>query len=75
MAYLAEVPVNWCPELGTVLSNEEVPEQIEKGYTVVRKNMKQWNLRITKYADRLIKDLDELNWPKNIKELAKKLDR
>lgn len=71
LAYLAEVPVNWCPELGTVLSNEEVPEQIEKGFTVIRKNMRQWNLRITKYADRLLKDLDELNWPNNIKELQR----
>ncbi len=71
LAYLAEVPVNWCPELGTVLSNEEVPEQIEKGYTVVRKNMRQWNLRITKYADRLLKGLDDLNWPNNIKELQR----
>jgi len=71
LAYLAEVPVNWCPELGTVLSNEEVPEQIEKGYTVVRRNMKQWNLRITKYADRMLKDLDKLEWPSNIKELQR----
>ena len=71
LAYLAEVPVNWCPELGTVLSNEEVPEQIEKGFTVIRRNMRQWNLRITKYADRLLKDLDELNWPNNIKELQR----
>jgi len=71
LAYLAEVPVNWCPELGTVLSNEEVPEQIEKGFTVIRRNMRQWNLRITKYADRLLKDLDGLNWPNNIKELQR----
>lgn len=71
LAYIAEVPVNWCPELGTVLSNEEVPEQIEKGFTVVRKNMRQWNLRITKYADRLLKDLDLLDWPGNVKELQR----
>ncbi|MEO8447179.1 MAG: leucine--tRNA ligase [bacterium] len=71
LAFLAEVPVNWCPELGTVLSNEEVPEQIEKGFTVIRKNMRQWNLRITKYADRLLKDLEQLNWPSNVKELQK----
>jgi len=71
LAYLAEVPVNWCPELGTVLSNEEVPEQIEKGYSVVRRNMKQWNMRITKYADRLLKDLEELDWPKSVKEIQK----
>jgi len=71
LAYLADVPVNWSPELGTVLSNEEVPEQIEKGFTVVRRNMKQWNLRITKYAERLLKDLDELDWPENVKELQR----
>ena len=71
LAYLADVPVNWCPELGTVLSNEEVPEQIEKGFTVIRKKMRQWNLRITKYADRLLTDLDKLNWPDNIKELQR----
>lgn len=71
LAYLAEVPVNWCPELGTVLSNEEVPEQIEKGFRVIRRNMKQWNLRITKYADRMLKDLDSLDWPNNIKELQR----
>ncbi|MBK7252326.1 MAG: leucine--tRNA ligase [Ignavibacteria bacterium] len=71
LAYLAEVPVNWCPDLGTVLSNEEVPEQLEKGYKVIRRNMKQWNLRITKYADRMLKDLDALDWPNNIKELQR----
>ena len=71
LAFLAEVPVNWCPELGTVLSNEEVPEQIEKGFTVIRRNMRQWNLRITKYAERLLNDLDELDWPSNVKELQR----
>lgn len=71
LAYLGEVPVNWCPELGTVLSNEEVPEQIEKGYTVIRKKMKQWNLRITKYSDRLLEDLNEIDWPDNIKEIQR----
>ncbi len=71
LAYLAEVPVNWCPDLATVLSNEEVPEQVEKGYKVIRRNMKQWNLRITKYADRMLKDLDFLDWPNNIKELQR----
>lgn len=69
LAYISESPVNWCPELGTVLANEEVPEQIEKGYTVVRKPMKQWKLRITKYAGRLLKGLDGLEWPENIKKL------
>ncbi|MBE2256911.1 MAG: leucine--tRNA ligase [Ignavibacteria bacterium] len=71
LAYLADGPVNWCPELGTVLANEEVAEQIEKGYTVVRKNMKQWKLRITAYADRLLNDLKDLDWPDNIKEIQK----
>jgi len=69
LAFISESPVNWCPELGTVLANEEVPEQIEKGYTVVRKAMKQWKLRITKYAQRLLDDLDSLQWPENIKKL------
>ena len=71
LAYLAEVPVNWCPELGTVLANEEVPEQIEKGYTVVRRPMRQWMLRITAYAERLLRDLDELDWPESLKEMQR----
>jgi len=69
LAYLSESPVNWCPELGTVLANEEVAEQTEKGYTVVRKNLLQWKIRITKYAQRLIDGLDKLKWPENIKKL------
>jgi len=71
LAYQAEVPVNWCPELGTVLANEEVPEQLEKGYTVERRPMKQWMLKITEYAERLLKDLDTLNWPNSTKEMQK----
>ncbi|MBK9226163.1 MAG: leucine--tRNA ligase [Ignavibacteria bacterium] len=71
LAYLADVPVNWCPELGTVLSNEEVPEQIEKGFSVIKRNMRQWNLRITKYADRLLNDLEDLDWPKNVKDIQR----
>ncbi|MDP4236380.1 MAG: leucine--tRNA ligase [Bacteroidota bacterium] len=63
LAYLSEAPVNWCPELGTVLANEEVAEQQEKGFTVVRRNMRQWMLRITAYADRLLEDLSLLDWP------------
>jgi len=61
--------VNWCPELGTVLANEEVIGGVSErgGYTVVRKPMKQWMLRITAYADRLIDDLNELDWPEAIK--------
>jgi leucyl-tRNA synthetase len=69
LAFISESPVNWCPELGTVLANEEVPEQMEKGFTVVRRMMKQWKLRITKYAQRLLEDLDKLEWPENIKKL------
>ena len=71
LAYQAEVPVNWCPELGTVLANEEVPEQIEKGYTVVKKPMKQWMLKITEYAERLLIDLDMLDWPESTKEMQR----
>jgi len=71
LAYLAKVPVNWCPELGTVLANEEVPEQIEKGFTVVRRPMRQWMLRITAYAQRLLDDLDELDWPESLKEMQR----
>lgn len=71
LAYQAEVPVNWSPELGTVLANEEVPEQIEKGYTVERRPMRQWMLKITAYAERLLKDLDLLDWPESTKEMQK----
>ena len=71
LAYLADGPVNWCPELGTVLANDEVAEQVEKGNTIVRKNMRQWKLRITKYADRLLKQMETLSWPDNIKEIQK----
>jgi len=69
LAFISESPVNWCPELGTVLANEEVPEQIEKGFTVTRRMMKQWKLRITKYAQRLLEGLEKLEWPENIKKL------
>ncbi|MBZ0202669.1 MAG: leucine--tRNA ligase [Ignavibacteria bacterium] len=71
LAYQAEVAVNWCPELGTVLANEEVPEQTEKGYTVVRRPMKQWMLKITEYAERLLIDLDMLDWPESTKEMQR----
>ncbi len=71
LAYLAEVPVNWCPELGTVLANEEVPEQIEKGFTVIRRPMRQWMLKITAYAERLLSDLESLDWPESIKEMQR----
>jgi leucyl-tRNA synthetase len=71
LAYLDYGPVNWSPELGTVLANEEVAEQVEKGYTVIRKNMKQWKLRITAYADRLLEGLDKIEWPENIKQIQR----
>jgi len=70
LAYQAEVAVNWCPALGTALANEEVHEgkYIETGDPVERRPMKQWMLRITEYADRLIEGLDGLDWPEGIKE-------
>jgi leucyl-tRNA synthetase len=73
LAYQAEVPVNWCPALGTVLANEEVIDGKSEigGHPVVRRPMKQWLLRITAYAERLVKDLDELDWPENIKALQR----
>ena len=63
LAYIAEVPVNWCEALGTVLANEEVAEWTDKGYTVERRPMRQWMMRITAYAERLLKDAKELDWP------------
>ncbi len=73
LAYEAEVPVNWCPALGTVLANEEVVGGVSErgGHPVVRKPMRQWMLRITKYAERLLADLDELDWPESIKKLQR----
>jgi leucyl-tRNA synthetase len=71
LAYIAEAPVNWCPELGTVLANEEVGEQEEKGFTVIRRNMRQWMLRITAYAERLLQDLDQLDWPESTLEMQR----
>jgi len=71
LAYLSEMPVNWCPELGTVLANEEVDEWVSKGYTVERRAMRQWMLRITAYAERLERDLAELDWPPGILEMQK----
>ena len=71
LAYEAEVPVNWCPALGTVLANEEVVGGVSErgGHPVIRKPMRQWMLRITKYAERLIDDLAEVDWPESIKKL------
>ena len=70
LAYEAEIPVNWCQELGTVVANEEIIDgKTERGgYPVVRKPMRQWVLKITAYADRLIDDLDDLDWPEAIKD-------
>lgn len=63
LAYVAEIPVNWCEGLGTVLANEEVPEWTEKGYTVERRPMSQWMMRITAYSERLLEDARDLDWP------------
>jgi len=73
LAYEAEVPVNWCPALGTVLANEEVIDGKSErgGHPVVRIPMKQWMLRITEYAERLLADLDDLDWPENIKKMQR----
>ena len=73
LAYQAEIPVNWCPELKTVLANEEVVNGVSEigGHPVIRKPMKQWMLKITEYADRLLDDLDDLDWPEPIKEMQR----
>ena len=73
LAYIDEVPVNWCPALGTVLANEEVIDGLSErgGHPVERRPMKQWMLRITAYADRLLADLDDLDWPESIKEMQR----
>ena len=71
LAYVAETPVNWSPDLGTVLANEEVEEWRAKGHTVERRPLRQWMLRITAYAQRLIDELDDLDWPQGIKLLQK----
>jgi len=63
LAYVAEIPVNWCEALGTVLANEEVAEWTEKGYSVERRPMRQWLMRITAYSERLLEDAKELDWP------------
>ncbi len=73
LAYVAEVPVNWCPALGTVLANEEVIDgRSERGnHPVIRRPMRQWMLRITEYAERLLSGLDTLDWPEGIKEMQR----
>ncbi|WP_017379976.1 leucine--tRNA ligase [Paenisporosarcina sp. TG-14] len=73
LAYIDEVAVNWCPALGTVLANEEVIDGKSErgGHPVERRPMKQWMLKITAYADRLIEDLDDLDWPESIKDMQR----
>ena len=70
LVYLSNAPVNWCPGLGTILANEEVTAEGRSdigNYPVFKRNMRQWTMRITKYADRLLDDLDRLDWPDAIK--------
>ncbi len=73
LAYQSEMAVNWCPELGTVLANEEVIDGKSErgGFPVVRRPLKQWVLKITAYADRLLNDLDDLDWPEGIKSMQR----
>ncbi|WP_300968858.1 leucine--tRNA ligase, partial [Faecalibaculum rodentium] len=73
LAYIDEIPVNWCPELKCVLANEEVIDGKSErgGYPVVRKPMRQWVLKITEYAERLLKDLDDVDWPESTKEMQR----
>jgi leucyl-tRNA synthetase len=74
LVYLSEAPVNWCPGLGTVLANEEVTAdgRSERGnFPVFRRNLRQWMMRITAYADRLVDDLDRLDWPERVKTLQR----
>jgi len=73
LAYLADTMVNWCPELGTVLANDEVSDgfSVRGGHPVERKTMKQWSLRITAYADRLLEGLDRIDWSDSLKEIQR----
>ena len=73
LAYVAEVPVNWCPALGTVLANEEIVDGKSEvgGFDVIRKPMRQWVLKITAYADRLLEDLKLVDWPASTLEMQK----
>ncbi len=73
LAYLDDIPVNWCPALGTVLSNEEVKDgkYVETGDPVEQRLMRQWMLKITAYAERLLEDIEELDWPEGIKEMQR----
>ena len=73
LAYLADIPVNWCPELGTVLANDEVVNglSVRGGHPVERKLMRQWSLRITAYAQRLVDGLEEVDWTDSLKEIQR----
>ena len=73
LAYEAEVPVNWCPELKAVLANEEVVDGVSEigGHPVIRKPMRQWMFRITEYAESLLEGLDSLDWPDHVKDLQR----
>jgi leucyl-tRNA synthetase len=73
LAYMADVPVNWCPALGTVLANEEVKDgkYVETGDPVERRLMRQWMLKITAYAERLLEDIEEVDWPEHVKEMQR----
>jgi leucyl-tRNA synthetase len=71
LAYLHDAPVNWCPALRVVLANEEVAEQVEKGLVVVRRPMRQWMMRITAYAERLLGDLEGLDWPASVLDMQR----
>jgi leucyl-tRNA synthetase len=70
LAYLAETEVNWCPQLGTVLANDEIVNGVSErgGYPVIRKKMTQWSMRISAYAERLLADLDTIDWSESLKE-------
>ena len=77
LAYEKEFPINWCPSCKTGLANEEVVNGCCErcGTPVTKKNLRQWMLKITAYADRLLNDLDKLDWPEKVKEDADRLDR
>src|SRR6185437_11041587 len=73
LAYESFEPVNWCPELGTVLANEEVIDGKSEvgGFPVIKKPIRQWVLKITTYAEKLLEDLDTLDWPDSLKEMQR----
>ena len=73
MAYLADTMVNWCPELGTVLANDEVKEglSLRGGYPVIQKKMRQWSIRVSAYAQRLLEGLDKIDWSESLKDIQR----